>query len=67
VKILRNAGYSPFVQTNWTSPARVQSAKSKNGKEVAVVKSLKNTTQLQRRRHVGSLKNNYVLLISEMF
>ena len=41
---------------------RGERVKKKNRKEMAVMKRLKNTTQLQRRRHIGSLKNNYSCL-----
>jgi hypothetical protein len=48
VKVLRNTGDSPCVQTNWISPAGAESAKSKSGKEMAVI-SPKNTTQMTCR------------------
>jgi hypothetical protein len=51
---LRNAGDSPFVLTNWTSPAGVESAKSKNGKEVSddSEEHDASTTQTTRREFV---------------
>jgi len=39
---------------------RVERVKNKDGKEMASMKSPKNTKQSKRRRHVGSLKNNYI-------
>jgi hypothetical protein len=47
---------------HWTSLAGVEMFKKKNNKEMAVMTRLKNTTHLQRRRHVGSLQNNYICL-----
>jgi hypothetical protein len=42
-----------------------QSVKKRNGKEITSEASSENTTQLQRRRHAGTGKNHYVLLLSE--
>jgi len=66
-EILRKSGDSPTVQTHWTSLTGVERVKNKDGKEMAsMMKSPKNTKQAKRTRHVGSLKNNYILY-SEIF
>jgi hypothetical protein len=67
VKFLRNASDSPPVQTNWTTPAGMESVNNKKGNETAMTKSLKNTTQKQTTSREFEKSFFFFLNCSEIF
>jgi hypothetical protein len=58
VELSQNAGDSPSVQT----PLYIARRDADETKMAATT-----TPQVQRRRHVGSLENNYILPLSEIW